>query len=167
MPYRGKNRGKGDLLPRKKLRFSAFYHGSLGPEAPASGPARLLCIRSIAAWSGRSWPFGHCGAWFQPGMTTIMSTASPSLSTRSPATAASRRPLTRLGKPRHKALSRNGCGLLVARRTAARQPETRVPASARAGRWRLPQTNQPTGPGPTAIRPHLPAGPPTTAVDRE
>jgi hypothetical protein len=27
IPIRGKNRGKGDLLPRKELRFGAFYHG--------------------------------------------------------------------------------------------------------------------------------------------
>jgi len=30
-PVRGKNRGKGDLLPRKKMRFGAFYHGSRRP----------------------------------------------------------------------------------------------------------------------------------------
>src|SRR6516162_9910283 len=28
MPDRGKNRGKDDYLPRKQLRFGAFYHGS-------------------------------------------------------------------------------------------------------------------------------------------
>jgi hypothetical protein len=29
MPYRGKNRGKDDFLPRNKLRFGAFYHDPL------------------------------------------------------------------------------------------------------------------------------------------
>jgi hypothetical protein len=41
-PVRGKNRGKGDLLPRKKMRFGAFYHGS---------HAAHVCIRSAAAGS--------------------------------------------------------------------------------------------------------------------
>jgi hypothetical protein len=48
MPFRGKNRGKDDSLPRKKLRFVAFYHGS----------TPMLCIRSAAA--------GSCSTFGEP-----------------------------------------------------------------------------------------------------
>jgi len=33
-PIRGKNRGKDDLLPRKRLRFAAFYHDFLTSQGP-------------------------------------------------------------------------------------------------------------------------------------
>jgi len=53
-PVRGKNRGKGDLLPRKEMRFGAFYHGfqaltvaerSLtlpAPQTPRNSAVRLV-----------------------------------------------------------------------------------------------------------------------------
>jgi hypothetical protein len=54
-PVRGKNRGKGHLLPRKKMRFGAFYHGSRDPKRPRVVLHELIAVECAAEAPPSSW----------------------------------------------------------------------------------------------------------------